>query len=113
MEGDILNVIGVILAIFLPSAATLYLKLSEMDPEENNTRIIQVKGHIRSSTVVVILLFCMVVLLLIIKGLGDGSGRWGAAFNGLALVMLLAHVLVLFDITRAVFLLGDRSKDGS
>jgi hypothetical protein len=68
------------------------------------------KTQIWSSVIIIILLFISTVVILIIKGLGPGEGRWGAFFNGLALVLLLAHILVLFDITRAVFVVADRES---
>ncbi len=110
IAGDLLNVIGVVLAIFLPSAATLYLKLAELEIRLR-ANLSDAKGQVVSSTIIVLLLFIGTVILLIFKGLTDGLGRDAAMYNGVALVLLLAHILVLFDITRAVFLAADGERD--
>jgi hypothetical protein len=110
VPNELLNVLGVVLAIFLPSAAGLYLKLSELGRGDESNPFSSTKTQIWSSVIIIILLFISTVVILIIKGLGPGEGRWGAFFNGLALVLLLAHILVLFDITRAVFVVADRES---
>ena len=73
--------------------------------------LLDVKQHIRSSCTIVILLFCLAVFMLVLKGMLDGGERFQAFFNGIMLVVLLAHVLVLIDITRAVFVAGDETPD--
>lgn len=108
INDQILNILGVIIAIFLPSAANLYIRLAELEVLTKKS-LSRYRDIIKFNCNELIALFILTVIALPIKG-GNAEIPWlVAVVNGGALVVLLANVLALADLTRAMFDVGEVS----
>jgi hypothetical protein len=91
INEQILNILGVIIAIFLPSAANLHIRLAELEVRLNKN-LQEYRNTIKFNCNVLIALFIATVLALMVKG-GNGSIPWlVAAVNGLARIIHQAAV---------------------
>jgi hypothetical protein len=108
VDEQMLNILGVIIAIFLPSAATLYLRLAEIQ-RDRGVDLAKYRAAIRWNCGIVVGLFAATVVLLIFKGSVSDVKELTSAANGLTLVVLLANLLVLVDLTIAMFDVGEAS----
>ena len=113
INHEYLNVLGVILAITLASLAQIHLTLNEIEERRNTTFTDGTRSEIRSSAVWLIAAFVVGVIVVLIKPLVGESDTVTAIFNAFSLLVLLFYVLVLVDITMAIFdLKPEISDDG-
>lgn len=108
VDEQILNILGVIIAIFLPSAAALYIRLAELE-REIGLSLYRFRRKIRINCGTVIVLFAAMIVLLVIKGKLGSNEAYTSAVNGLAIVFLLENILVLVDLTLSMFEVGEAS----
>lgn len=109
INHEYLNILGVILAITLASLSQLHLSLNRIEETHRGASLSGTRSEIKSSAWWLIVGFIAGLLLVLCKPI-IVSGETGASIvNGLALFILLFYVLVLADITVAVF---DLRPDG-
>jgi Na+/proline symporter len=101
---DMLNVLGVILAITLASAGQLHLTLNQIE-ERHKTKssFVSTRASIMGSAYMMIWLFCGGMLLLAIKSAFPDVAWARSFFNGAAVVVTIWNVLVLVSLTGLIF----------
>lgn len=112
VDNQLLNILGVIIAIFLPSAANLHIRLAELEVKLNKS-LQKYRNVISFNCGVLIVLFILMVILLVIKDGSSSISSLPSAVNGFALVVLLTNVLALADLTKAMFDVGEASVQKS
>jgi Na+/proline symporter len=104
VNHELLNALGVILAITIASAGQLHLELNSIEREYNATDAFKkTRAGIVSAVYWMVGLFFLGILIVSIKPLVSKSAEIQTLFNGSALLVLVWNVLVLMSITRAVF----------
>lgn len=100
--ADLLNLLGVILAITLASAGNLHLALNRLQ----ETRGVSFEGtrrFLKASAATLIVTFVAATVLVIVKPLVGGGSPATATVNSIAIVLVAINLLVLIDLTLAVF----------
>jgi len=101
--SDLLNTLGVILAITLASAAQLHLAFNAIEERVDKVVFRKSRDGIRQASSWLIGLFLASVVLVIVKPL-ISSKEWAAALcNGAAIEIVVWNILVLISITHGVF----------
>jgi hypothetical protein len=100
---EFLGALGVILAITLASLAQLHLSLNEREERRGVRFLDETHAEIRSSGRWLIGLYIGAVAVVVTKPLLGTAPRVEALMNALALAVLGFYILILFDITSAVF----------
>ena len=108
VDEQILNILGVIIAIFLPSAASLHIQFASLEVDLGRD-LSKYRDVLKFNCKSLIVLFVMTVTALIIKGDNPSISWLSSVVNGFALLVLLANVLVLIDLTGAMFEVGEAS----
>ena len=106
VNHEFLNLLGVILAITLASAAQLHLTLNQIE-ERHRTRhaFLSTRANIRQGAYFLIGAFIFGSVLVTAKP-HLGKAEWAEALiNGMALILLIWNALVLLALTQAVFAL--------
>lgn len=111
VNHELLNILGVILAITLASLGQMHLKLNDIEekilertgegldgPEMQNMR-----AELKSSAKWLIGLFASALVLVVVKPLIISCGVSASFVNGAALWIVLFNILVLADVTFSVF----------
>lgn len=101
--GDLLNVLGVILAITLASAANLHLEFNNIENLVKKTFLGRTRTAVKKSAFSLIILFVIAVVTVVVKPLLNQSDITMSIVNGLCLLVILFNVLVLTDLTALVF----------
>lgn len=111
-SSDMLNVLGVVLAITLASAGQIHLTLNGIEEQiKIADGFKRVRANIKSATYGMIWLFVAAVVLLFAKG-GLAEAAWAQSlFNGLTLWVTLWMVLILVNLTELVFAIKSYPKD--
>ena len=103
INHEFFNALGVILAISLASLAQVHLHLNSIEERHQETFFTKTRKEIKSSARWLLGLFILAVVVVVVKPL-IGSTQTGTAFmNAIAMGTLSMYVLILFDITMAVF----------
>lgn len=99
---QVLNVLGVILAIMLASAANLHLEFNKIEERfRRKGGLSKTKASVRISTQWMIGLFCLYIVMMLFK---PEEPVWLRSIcNGLALIVLLWYVLIMIDLTQTIF----------
>ncbi len=104
VNHELLNVLGVILAITLASAAQIHLTLNGIEERVSDENTFnRTRTGIRQSVYWLIGLFLFALLVVIAKPVAATSDFLKALFNGTSVVVLVWNVLVLVSLTQAVF----------
>ena len=101
--SNLLNVLGVILAITLASSAQLHLELNKAEERHGRAGFKKSRSSIRGANVGLIIMFVLAVSALVIKSAASDSDRAQAAFNAVELFLLFMNVLFLAELTQAAF----------
>ena len=101
---DMLNVLGVILAITLASAGQLHLTLNQIEERRKTKGVfVATRASIVRSAYAMIWLFCVAMLLLAIKSAFTEVAWARSLLNGFAIVVTMWNVLVLVSLTSLIF----------
>jgi len=104
--GDLLNVLGVILAITLASSANLHLAFNSIENEVKKTFLVRTRAAVKKSAFSLIILFVIAVVAVVVKPLLPQSEISMSIVNGICLLVVLFNILVLTDLTALVFRIG-------
>jgi hypothetical protein len=109
VNHELLNILGVILAITIASAGQLHLELNSIEEKySTNNRFIKTRAGIKSAVFWLVGLFFIGTILVSIKPLLCADTWAQALFNGAALLILIWNVLVLVSIIQTVFSIKPR-----
>lgn len=100
---EFLGVLGVILAITLASSAQLHLEFNKIEESYGARGLTKTRGSVRQDTYALIFLFALGIAIVVFKSL-LASQLWSQTiFNGFAIIVVVANVLLLVDLTRTTF----------
>lgn len=104
VNHEYINTLGVILAITLASLSQVHLSLNRIEERrKGRVSLSSARNEIKSSAAWMIVLFVAGVLLVVAKPIVGAGERGEGFFNGCALLVLGLNVLILLDVTLAVF----------
>ena len=109
VNHELLNVLGVIVAITLASAANLHLQFNELEDAAKKQFLVKTRRSLTNSVYLLILIFGTALLVVILKPISAASSEVQAFFNGLATILLIVSLLTLVDISRLVFKVPSKS----
>lgn len=106
---EVLNVLAVILTVTLASVANIHLSLNRIvraafrDREKGEHFASQVRKEINQNSWVLLFLFAASCVILFIKGHFENNGAALAVTNALMIIVIAAHLFVLYDIYSTVY----------
>jgi hypothetical protein len=103
VNHELLNVLGVIMAITLASAANLHLEFNKIEDVAQKTILTRARAAVRKSAFSMIVLFTFAVVIVTVKPLLPPSDVMMSFANGATLLIVLFNILVLTDLTKLVF----------
>lgn len=107
INENILNVLGVILAITLASVANIHLAFNRIEERYQKVNGLQrSRANLVKSAYWLIGIFCAACVIVVVKPLGSDTPVRQAMFNSAALLMLIWHMLILISLTQLVFRIG-------
>jgi len=107
---ELLNVLGVILAISLASAANLHLEFNKIEERYNKKGLTKSRDGIKRATYWLISLFLIGIVVVVVKPVVGSSDLGEAIFNSLGLFVLFWNVLVLSSLVQAAFAITPEIK---
>jgi hypothetical protein len=111
VNHEFLNVLGVVLAITLASAAQLHLAFNRIEEQYRVANALsRTRARLRQNTLTLIVLFLVSVVVVVIKPIASATPTAEAFFNMCALFVLLWQVLILVSLTELVFAIPPRIK---
>lgn len=117
LGSDLLGILALFMTVNAASAANIHLAFNRAEEALGKSNLFRnARRDIQQSTFVLFGLFVLAVLLMFLRHDVDNL-RALAALNSALLLILLANVLVLYDITSAIFRLpsfqdSDTGNDG-
>lgn len=109
--SNLLNVLGVILAITLASAAQLHLEFNKAEERHGRRGLNRSREGVRGATYSLIVLFTISVVVLVYKPVLGTTERWQAAINSIELYILFMNVMLLVDLTQTAFTIQPAIED--
>ncbi|MCZ7910641.1 hypothetical protein O9X94_15050 [Agrobacterium leguminum] len=107
INENILNMLGVILAITLASVANIHLAFNRIEEKyERPGALSGSRQNLKKSAYWLIGIFISGCIVVTIKPLAAVTPVGQALFNSAALEMLIWHVLILISLTELVFHIG-------
>jgi hypothetical protein len=104
INHEMLNILGVIVAITLASAAQLHLTLNGIEERLGIPNcFLKTRAGVQSSVYWLIGLFLIALLLMVIKPLVALSHWSQTIANGAAIIIVVWNALILVSLTQAVF----------
>lgn len=104
VSSDLLNVLGVILAITLASAAQLHLTFNGIEERYHRKGgLTKTRAGVHSAARWLIALFAAAVALVVGKPYVVGTYWLETLFNGAAVILVLWNVLLLISLTQTIF----------
>lgn len=103
VNHEYLNVLGVILAITLASLAQAHLSLNRMEEQRGYEFLDDTRKEIKDAAFWLIGLFVLAFILTMAKPLVCQTETASAIVNALAILILTFYILILADVTMAVF----------
>lgn len=104
VNHELLNILGVIVAITLASAAQLHLTLNSIEERiGQDNSFVSTRAGIRSSVYGLICLFLIALLIVMFKPMLASENWSQTLFNGASIIIVVWNVLVLISLTEAVF----------
>ena len=100
---EFLGVLGVILAITLASSAQLHLEFNKIEERFKAHGLTKTRASVRQDTYALIVLFAFGIALAVFKSLLASEAWAQTIFNGFAIIVVVANVLLLLDLTRTTF----------
>src|SRR5690348_3187621 len=103
VTSEILNVLGVILAITLASAGQLHLSFNAIEERYQRVGLSRSRAGVHRAAYFLIGLFIAAVIVVVVKPL-LAKDEWSQTIlNGFALEILLWNVLILISLTQTTF----------
>ena len=117
VNHEYLNVLGVIFAISLASLSQAHLSLNRIEEDRQKEYFNETRREINKAAFLLIGLFALAFVIVVGKPLACTTQTDAAIANSLAIFILTMYVLVLLDITMAMFdlkpdILDDKSSEG-
>lgn len=103
VNHEYLNVLGVIFVISLASITQVHLKLNQIEEHRQQVCFGGTRKEIRQSAYFLIILFTLAFALVGAKPLICETQITTAILNAIAIFILVFYVLILLDITMAIF----------
>lgn len=112
VNHELINVLGVILAITLASAAQIHLAFNRIEERYKVRNALEKsRRELRQDTYWLIALFLIGVAIAVVKPICGDSRYVAGFFNMAALFILLFHVLLLISLTNLVFAIEPEFPD--
>ncbi len=118
VNHEFLNLLGVIVAITLASAANLHLQFNQIEDSIKKTVLTKTRIATKRSAFWLIGLFSLGLLLVLMKPLLPANEISMSLLNGAAVLVVIFNLLVLADLTQLAFsippmfkMLGDEDTD--
>ena len=102
INHEILNILAVIVTITIASIATIHIWFNELEEKHGKKVFGKARREINSSAFWLLGLFLVALLLLIVRAYFENSPVGLSLFNGFALMILIANILILIDIMGVV-----------
>lgn len=112
VSENLLNVLGVILAITLASAGNLHLTLVQIEERLDKSCFDTMRKGIRIAANYLIGIFLFAVVLTVLKPALAKNAWSQTLFNGAALFLLLWYILILISLTHGVLAIKAEIKEG-
>lgn len=104
VNHEILNVLGVIVTITLASAANIHLKFNDIEEKYRTPGGLRgTRGRVHQASFWLISLFLSAIVVVVVKPYFIGVIWAESLLNGLSLLILFWHVLIMISITRLIF----------
>jgi hypothetical protein len=104
VNHECLNLLGVILAITLASAAQLHLTLNEIEKRYKQPGgLSRTRAGVHNAALALICLFLLSVTIVAIKPLVSESAWQQSLFNGTMIFIVIWNILIMLSITRTIF----------
>lgn len=104
VNHELLNLLGVILAITLASVVNIHFEFNKIEERYQREGALKVsRENLKRNTTVLIALFLIAVALVIVKPLVAVGSVGQALTNMGALMIVLWHVLILISLTQLAF----------
>lgn len=100
---DFLSFLGLFLTIAIASLSQLHLSVGKMQDKLGKEGVDDIRDEIKSSAVYLIGCFVASLILVVTKPLIAETDTLQAFFNGAALLSIALYLLILIDITMAIF----------
>jgi hypothetical protein len=110
VASDILNVLGVILAITLASAGQVHLAINTIEEKFGHRGLNKTRNGVHKAAYWLIGLFLIAILIVVVKPLLAKEDWSQSLFNGAALFILLWNVLILLSLTQMIFVMRPEIK---
>ena len=104
INHELLNILAIIMTVTAASVANIHLVFNRAEETIKKPNYFGgARKEINEGFWCLIVLFLVAIIALIIRSSFIGDLFWVSLLNGLGLVILLMYILVLIDITTAVF----------
>lgn len=101
--ANLISIIGIIVTITLASTANIQLQISRAEERLGKEIFKETRDRMRISSFVLILTLILAVMISIVKPFVMGHLSLEVLVNSLAVILILLDVLILWDVTQAVF----------
>ncbi|KEQ05105.1 hypothetical protein [Pseudorhizobium pelagicum] len=113
VNENILNMLGVILAITLASVANIHLAFNRIEERyEKPLGLAKSRTNLKKAAYWLIGIFVAGCIIVAVKPVAAVTEVGQAIFNSAALLMLIWHVLILISLTELVFKIGPEHPPG-
>lgn len=99
---DVLNIMGVIMAIAIPSVTTIHIWFNELEERHNRRVFGAARREINQDAYLLIILFFMQFVLFITRYYFEFSDIAVALFNSGAVLIFIASIITLIDVLNVV-----------
>ncbi|MFT6531666.1 MAG: hypothetical protein ACJASC_001208 [Limimaricola cinnabarinus] len=103
IDHDYLSFLGLVLTITVASLSQLHLSLDKLKSQLATEEIDPIRREIKHSAVVMIMLFAASLLLIVAKPIILDIESAAAIINSACIFFIIFYLLVLSDITLAIF----------
>lgn len=110
VNHEFLNLLGVVLAITIASAANIHFEFNKIEDILGTEFLSKTRDSLKSSIYLLIISFGIGTVLSVTKPLIGEEPISISLINGTALLLVLINILVLVDITALVFKIKPTSK---
>lgn len=101
--SDLLNILGVILAITLASAGQLHLAFNQIEERHKTPGLRTSRAGVHNAAYFLIFLFLLAVLIMIVKSALPKEEWIQSLVNGAEIFILLWYILILISLTQVTF----------
>jgi len=111
VNHELLNILGVIIAITIASTAQIHLNFNQLEEKYQKRGFQRARAGVQRAAYVLVWLFVLGVLVVVSKPLMAREEWVQSIFNGSALIILLWNLLILVSLTQGVFAIKSDVKD--